>query len=239
MPVPIVIDLSHWNTISSSLKPAAESGIVGVIHKATEGASNVDKKVDARYALAKQAGLLWGLYHFLRPGDQRAHARHFISIASQFGDDQTLLAADHEDAKVSLSDLKVFLREVEALSGRYPVIYSGHVLKDQLKGKEDPEIASYRLWLAQYSSQPVLPPGFDAYWIWQYTDKGEVAGVNPPTDLNAGDAADVRARWSGSGVSRPGPAPSPEPEEEKTVTVAITAPDNVLVEVIVNGELVS
>ena len=39
---PAFIDLSHHNVIPQSLKPAKQSGIVGVIHKATEGTSYVD-----------------------------------------------------------------------------------------------------------------------------------------------------------------------------------------------------
>jgi lysozyme len=240
MPTPIVIDLSHHNTIPESLVPAANAGIVGVIHKATEGGSYVDGDVDSRWYLTKEAGMLWGLYHFMRPGDQKAHAKHFVNVATANGDQYTLLAADHEDAAVSLTDLKTWLAEVERLTGRKPIIYSGHVLKDQLKGKADATLSTYLLWLAQYSSSPTLPPGFSSTWLWQYSDKGSVPGVQAPTDVNAGDAADVKARWSGGAAQpippEPQPAPSPEPAE---VVIDIATTPGVVVTVRVNDEVMS
>lgn len=231
MPTPIVIDLSHHNSIPQGLEDAKKAGVIGVIHKASESTSYVDSDVDARWYLAKRAGMLWGLYHFLRPGDMEKQAQHFVDVALKNGDDHTLLAADHEDAGVSLDDLYEFLCEVERLTGRIPVIYSGHVLKDQLAGKPDSRFSSYRLWLAQYSSSPTLPPGFDKYWLWQYSDQGTVPGVSPPTDLNAGDANEVIHDWSGIVE----PMPTPEPEPAPVVFVNIQAPPNVEVIVHING----
>lgn len=234
MPVPIVIDLSHHNTIPVGLEEAKAYGIVGCIHKATEGGSYVDSDVDARWFLAQRAGMLWGLYHFMRPGDQVLHAQHFVKQAELYGDANTLLVADHEDPGVSLDDLLIWLEEVEALTDRVPMVYSGHVLKDQLKGKPDHRFDKYRLWLAQYGNNPVLPPGWMNFWLWQYTDQGSIPGVNPPVDLNAGDVLQVMAEWSGAIVE---PLPPPEPPLEiPVVTVDIQAPEDVVVVIKVNGQ---
>lgn len=231
MPTPIVIDLSHHNSVPVSLMDTAKAGIIGVIHKATEGASYVDDMVDNRWFFAKQAGLLWGLYHFMRPGDMKQQAKFFVDTARKNGDDNTLLCADHEDTGVSLKDLKVWLAEVERLSGRKPIIYSGHVLKGQLPSGGDPEISKYLLWLAQYASKPTLPPGFKSYWLWQYTDSGTIAGVTPPTDLDAGDVEAVRRLWSGSGK----PVPEPEPAEPAEITVDFSAKPGCILHIYVNG----
>lgn len=233
MPTPIVIDLSHHNTIPESLIDTAASGIVGVIHKATEGSTYVDNMVDNRWYLAKQAGLLWGTYHFMRPGDMKKQAAFYVDITNKNGDENTLLCADHEDEGVSLNDLKVWLKEVERLTGRKPIIYSGHVLKGQLPSGGDPEISGYLLWLAQYASKPTLPPGFARYWLWQYTDEGSVPGVKPPTDLNDGVREDVVAAWSGSGEPMPGPTPEPEPVAGE-VHIEVTTTPGVSVTVVVN-----
>lgn len=187
MPTPKVIDLSHHNSIPKDLSAAKAVGIIGCIHKCTEGKSYVDNKVDSRYYLATQAGMVWGLYHFLRPGNMREQANFFINTADKMNaiDDNTLFAADHEDDRVSFDDLMTFLHEVEGITRRVPVIYSGHVLKDQLKqnGKKYP--SRYRLWIAQYGSKVTLPIGCEAYYMWQYSDKASVAGITPPTDVNA------------------------------------------------------
>jgi GH25 family lysozyme M1 (1,4-beta-N-acetylmuramidase) len=68
MPKPIVIDLSHHNVIPHDLNDARASGIAGVIHKVTDGLSFVDEKFNSRYSLARDANMLFGAYHFLRPG---------------------------------------------------------------------------------------------------------------------------------------------------------------------------
>lgn len=244
MPVPIVIDLSHHNTIPESLLAAKQAGIIGVIHKATEGASYVDEMVDNRFYLAKQAGMLWGLYHFMRPGNMKQQASFFVDVARKNGDEHTLLAADHEDTGVSLNDLKVWLKEVERLTGRKPAIYSGHVLKQQLGTHVDPELSTYLLWLAQYATKPTLPPGFASAWLWQYTDAGTVPGVKSPVDLNAGNVEVVKKQWAGSGE----PAPIPEPGEPEVlvevnnddgvgvITLTMTPSAGVKVTLLVNGK---
>jgi len=194
---PIVIDLSHWNTVPSSLEEAARSGIVGVIHKASEGTGTVDSKAEARASLARDAGLAFGLYHFIRPGNVSGQVDNFLSVVSRLGTDRTLLALDYEDSVVTLSECEQWLKQVEAKTQTRPVIYSGHVLKEMLKGQRHGVLNedNYKLWLAQYASEAVLPIGWSKYWLWQYTDKGTVPGVEPPTDLNAGDVNEVLAYW--------------------------------------------
>jgi lysozyme len=232
IPMTLVIDLSHHNTIPASLIPAREAGVRGLIHKATEATGFVDKKVQARYVLAKEAGLLWGLYHFMRPGKIHEQAKYFLSAARNLGvlDDNTLLACDHEDENVSLEDVLIFMKIVEIEAIRAPVLYSGHVLKEQMAKKPVMELTQYRLWLAQYSSKATMPKGWSAYWLWQYTDKGEVPGIDPPTDLNKYDASeeDLRIEWSGR---EEGLAPPVAPlEGAKVVTVTVPEGVEVVVE---------
>lgn len=231
-PTPHVIDISHWQVIDPDLKGAADAGIWGVIHKATEGQSYIDPKYPARQHLADQAGLLFGAYHFLRPGDMDAQAAHFVSVAGIHED--MLYAADHEDPGVSLEDLKRFMHRVDELIGRPDscVLYSGHVLKEQLAGVADPELSKRRLWLAHYADEPHLPPGFQEYFLWQYTDEGQLPGITPAVDLNAyeGIRAELEVEWLGveslPPLPRP-PKPTPDPEpapQVVTVTIRITVP---------------
>jgi lysozyme len=216
MPTARVIDLSHHNTVPESLKPARESGIWGVIHKATEGTGFVDSKLGARFALAQDAGMLWGAYHFLRPGNMAQQADFFVKTMAPYTDYKTLFACDYEVSGITLSDVRDFMDLVEEATGRACVLYSGHVLKEAL-AKENPTwLAERRLWLAQYASSPTVPSGF-ALWLWQYSDKGEVPGITPPTDVNAyaGTVDELEASWSGRDAE---PAPPPE----NAVSIQIT-----------------
>lgn len=227
---PAFIDLSHHNVIPDSLRPAAEAGILGVIHKATEGTSFVDDKMSARHHLASDAGLLWGLYHFVRPGEIEEQARHFIRTFRDDCDYNTLACLDWEDSGVSIQDALLWLQIVEDDLKCAPVVYSGHVLKEALASGPAPEIVGYRLWLAQYADRPDLPPGYTDLWAWQYTDVGEVPGILPPTDLNAfnGTVEELRESWSGAHDEI-----KPKPPETKIVRVIV--PEGVEV-VVVSAE---
>lgn len=227
MPTPIVVDLSHHNTIPSSLMPAYQAGIRGVIHKMSEGTSMTDSKVDSRRHLALEAGMLWGLYHFVRPGSMDAQVTYFVGQAekAKVCDDQTLWVLDHEDARVSVDDAITFLKLLEQATGRVPVIYSGHVLKEQVAGKARPELARYPLWLAQYGTKAVLPNGYTEYWLWQYTEAGHCPGINSPVDLNhyEGTAGELTYDWIGE-------APAPE-APSSALEVIVYAPSGVKVTV--------
>jgi lysozyme len=233
MPTPVVIDISHHNTIPSSLKDTKAAGIVGVIHKATEGSSYKDDKLAARYSLAKDAGMAWGGYHFVRPGDMVKQADFFVNVMKSYSDENTLYVLDWEDAGVKSADALKFLQRLEDLTGRSPVLYSGHVCKED----PNPALADYRLWLCHYTmsgAQPTLPKYFTKWWLWQYTDQGKIAGVNPPTDLNAYDGitSQLLAEWAGGDVI---PAPTPPVTSDVTISLDVKAPPGVRVVVNVTG----
>jgi lysozyme len=224
----LVIDLSHWNTVTSWSKVKG-AGIMGVIHKATEGSSYVDDTYHERKKAAQAEGLLWGAYHFLRPGNMEAQVDHFIDTVGPID----IYAADHEDPGVSLDDLKVFLNRIEAATGISPVIYSGHVIKEQVGSSNDPELAQYRLWLAQYSSSPSWPTKiWPKWWLWQHTDQGDCPGIEGDTDLNQydGTAQQLVDDWVGAE-----PVPEPEPEMAQ-VTVTISVIGNATVKVITDED---
>jgi GH25 family lysozyme M1 (1,4-beta-N-acetylmuramidase) len=130
---------------------------------------------------------------------------------SEVGNNLDLYAADHEDGGVSLDDLKVFLREVKQLTGKSPIIYSGDLLKEQLGDRVDSELSQYRLWLAEYTSgTPTWPQAtFPQWWLWQYTERGECAGIPGNSegnlDLNkyAGTEQQLIKEWSGKASPEP------------------------------------
>jgi len=229
--IPNVIDLSHHNTIPSSLVPAYEAGIYGVIHKATQGTGFVDSKVYARYKLAREAGMAWGIYHYMDTSNVQQQVDWFVSKSEASGvlDRATLVACDYEESAVSIEAVVEFMQRLEAMVERSPVIYSGHVLKEKLESKADPRLSKYRLWLAQYGSVAELPPGWYNYWLWQYSDKGVVPGIDPPTDLNQfwGTRDQLMDQWVGKAPLPPinvGADPT-----EKVVHITIKVPKGVTV----------
>lgn len=215
----MVIDLSHWNTITNPAQ-IKSSGVEGIIYKATEGVSYKDSTYQKAKNSASQYGFLFGAYHFLRPGDMRQQADHFVRTAGEID----LYAADHEDEGVTLDHLKIFLEQIHKATGKLAVIYSGHVLKQQLGDRYDKDLARHRLWLAQYTNGA---PSWNrrtwpTWWIWQHTDKGSLPGISGAVDLNYYDGTpqQLTAEWAGE------PA---VPPEETEVVVKVTVPRGVKV----------
>jgi len=199
---PLVVDLSHYQSVRDWSAVHA-SGIRGVINKATEGPGMIDKTFALRRSPATAAGLLYGAYHFLRPGDVQTQVSHFLGTAGPH--EGLLLAVDHEDPKVPLSALKEFCVLVRAAVGRYPILYSGFLAKQQLGPAHDPLLAQVKLWLSHYSSNPKWPPTWSAPWLWQFT--GDGIGPGPHTisgidgdgldiDSFAGTADQLSAEWA-------------------------------------------
>lgn len=195
---PRVIDLSHHNTVSPDLKGAAAAGVIAVIHKMTEGTSMVDEKAKSRKFLADDAGLKFGLYHFLHAGDMKAQAQFFFNKAQGIADDNTLWACDFEVPNVKLSQVADFMEALAALTGKPPVLYSGSFLKDAIgRGESAAELVQYRLWLCHYYGPSYkLPKGWEKYWLWQYSDKGTVPGTDVgKTDVNYFEGEDSDLIW--------------------------------------------
>src|SRR5215813_669893 len=64
-PLNVVIDISHHNG-NVDLAKAKEDGILGVIQTATQGQTFKDPTYERNRQKAKDAGLLWGAYHWKR-----------------------------------------------------------------------------------------------------------------------------------------------------------------------------
>lgn len=184
----VVIDLSHHNR-TVDLARAKAAGIVGVIHKASQGVRMRDSKYAANCAQAVASGLLWGAYHFGVNGSGRAQAEHFLSVVNPTPD--TLLVLDYEpnatpQATMSLGQAREFVECVVAETGRWPGLYSGALIKEQLRNKPvDQVLAKCWLWIAQYGPRVRgIPPTWNTHTMWQYTQTGRVDGIPGAVDRN-------------------------------------------------------
>lgn len=173
MPDPInaVVDISHHNG-DVNLQLAKADGIIGVIHKATQGTTMADPMYQTNRTKALNEELLWGAYHFGTGGDGAAQAQFFLNVVGTF--DNTLLVLDFEQntdgASMSLADARAFVTEVNQVTGRFPGLYSGSYIKQLLGSAKDPVLAQCWLWLPEYGPTPVVPANWPAWTMWQYTD---------------------------------------------------------------------
>ena len=82
------------------------------------------------------------------------------------------------------------------------MLYSGHYVKGLLGTGGDPVLSQCPLWLAQYGPTAVVPPNWQTWTLWQYTDGGVgpephgIAGVGRcDRDKFNGDADMLRTFW--------------------------------------------
>lgn len=202
---PLVTDLSHHNNVTS-YSEMKKAGLIGIIHKATQGTSNVDKRYVLRKERAQEAGMLWGAYHFATGAPVESQVNHFLKTVGDTSD--TLLCLDFEPnpagSSMTLRQAKDWLSLVEKRTGQRAVIYSGHWIKQSLGDKKDELLARHKLWLCQYGKKAVVPKNWDNYWLWQYAADGEgqlprtVKGVDGYPDLNVhykNDPDLLRKEW--------------------------------------------
>ncbi|HUN94163.1 MAG TPA: glycoside hydrolase family 25 protein [Burkholderiaceae bacterium] len=203
----VVIDLSHHNQ-TVDFAQVKGAGILGVIHKATQGVAFVDPTYADRRALASRAGLLWGAYHFGTASDGVQQAQAFLKAV---GDPTNLLLVlDFENnmtgPSMTLEEARAFVTHVQQATNRYPAFYCGQYFKELMGTGTDPILAQCPLWLAQYGPTAVVPPNWPTWTLWQYTDGAqgdgpyEVAGVGRvDRDVyNGSSAADLQKLWTGS-----------------------------------------
>lgn len=208
MPDPLnaVVDLSHHNG-NVDLQLAKADGVVGVIHKATQGTTGVDPMYQTNRAKAAAAGLLWGAYHFATGDDGVAQAQHFLDVVGTF--DNTLLVLDLEanptGPSMSLNNARAFVTQVNQATGRFPGLYSGSFIKELLGSNKDPVLAQCWFWLAQYGPNAVVPANWPTWTMWQYTDGAsgpqphQVNGIGHcDRDKFNGGEDQLRALWQGT-----------------------------------------
>lgn len=184
------IDISHHNGEIDFGKLAGEESDVSFLYiKATEGTDYIDPGFIRNSRGALRSGIPSGAYHFFRyDTDGELQALNFIRALR--GRNFTLPPAidvedwgnpdGHATAKIveRLRSMTACLLQ----EGYRPVIYTNlqgyHRL---IKGNFD----SFPLWISSFSDPPLDTDPENLRWsVWQYSHRGDVAGISAPTDLN-------------------------------------------------------
>ena len=180
------IDVSGWQG-KINYKEVKEAGIEIVYMKSSEGTSYVDSHFNENYENAKANGLKVGFYHYVdarNAKDAVEEAKFFVSVISGKVPD-CKLAMDFENfGNLTYEEINeigiTFMKTVENLSKKEMIIYSDAY--NALK-VFDGELLKYPLWVAQYDVEKPEPNYKWNTWAgWQYTDVGEVYGINTHVD---------------------------------------------------------
>jgi len=181
------IDVSHHQGAVDWLRVAG-ADIHFAFIKASEGGDHLDTRFEENWREAGNAGITRGAYHFFTfctPG--AVQADHFLDVVSP-ALDVLPPAVDVEFAGnckswTSIDDIRrelgVLLGRLEAAWGRPPVLYITSESEERvISGHFD----EYPVWVRSVFFRPA---GRNPRWLfWQYTDQGEVPGIETPVDLN-------------------------------------------------------
>jgi len=180
------IDVSGWQG-SINYEQVKNSGIEIVYMKSSEGSNFVDPYFNQNYTNAKDNNLKIGFYHYVTAKSEEEaieEAKFFVStIVGKRPDCR--LAMDFESfGDLSIDEINeiglTFMKTVENLSGKEVIIYSN--TNDAINVFSG-ELTNYPLWVAQYQVEQPTPNGKWSTWAgWQYTDLGEISGINGYVD---------------------------------------------------------
>ena len=135
------------------------------------------------YAQPKQAPARAGAlcHYFTETSSGDVQAANFINnVKLETGDLPPVVDIEEEpkDATAFSTELKKLILRLEDHYGVKPIIYSyskyiGRYLQDSF-------FDDYKLWIAHYEvEEPKVSRGWT---IWQYTDKGDIPGINEDVD---------------------------------------------------------
>lgn len=220
----ICVDISHYQKGFNFAKFKASGGL-GVILKATEGATIRDSSYPTFRPQALAQGLKVATYHFFRSSDPIAQANFYLSTAVPENGERVV--CDWEDNACTPQMVIGFFKAIRA---RRPdlqlTVYSGHVAKEMLGSERNDWLAdNTSLWLCQYTTGKISWP--TATWpqwsLWQYSDQLAAPGFNGPVDRNRFNGADSQfLKWMGPAGAAP-PEPEPPIAESPLVNVTLAA----------------
>src|SRR5262249_42107986 len=149
-PLNVVIDLSHYNEVTS-FPDIKAGGIVGVIHKATQGLDDRDPKYRLHRERAIAACVWGGDFPVGAHTDAGARPRFFLSVVDP--GPQDLLALDFEqngEDTMTLAQAEQFVTEVFRETGRYPGFYSDSLVGSLLSEGVNETLRQCWFWRAEY-----------------------------------------------------------------------------------------
>lgn len=182
------IDVSHhqgridWPAV-------AGQGIAFAYIKATEGTDFRDRRFQENREGAAFDGIAWGAFHFFTfctPGTEQA-GNYLEVLGADRGDLPPAADVEFggnckrwESIEKIRGELRIFLDEVEAVTGRKPVIYATGESYERIVAGNFPD---HPLWIREI----IREPGAERYgeWtVWQYANRGRLNGIEGPVDLN-------------------------------------------------------
>ena len=153
----------------------ASSDVDIVYIKATEGMTYVNPCLKAQYNNAKANGKKVGFYHYLRNNGPINEAKSFLNTIQGLEADCKYCIDAETNFNGASSSVRQFADYLKS-QGKEPVLYTGAWFYENTL---DSTVKDLPLWVAAYGqARPNL-----ASIGWQYSDKGNINGVNVDLDV--------------------------------------------------------
>jgi lysozyme len=179
------LDVSHFQGNIDWLQ-IAKGGLSFAFVKATEGLHTFDAMFADNWKRMSGAGIIRGAYHFFHPElDGAGQARHFLATVQVVDGDMPpvidIELSNNIPGTEIIKGVSTWLDIVSKATNRKPIIYTGPSFWNSTMNDQ---FGDYPLWIAQYAESPKIPKGWNDWTFWQYTEKGQIAGVGGNVDLN-------------------------------------------------------
>ncbi len=170
----------NWKQVKKGLP---EDAFVYI--KCTEGATYSDRNYKANASGAKAQGLHIGGYHYFRMiSSAHDQFKNFKKALDTIGPDLIPMVDvetnDGKEIKVLQDSLQVFLNLLEKEYGAKPMIYGTMRSYNTYCA---PKFNKYPLYIGRYGDKAPVVNGPSHYTIWQYSEKGSIAGIKKSADL--------------------------------------------------------
>jgi len=219
-----IIDISFYQVPSAINYDLLASQVSGVILRAAYS-NYKDTAFERHYSELTARGVPLGAYHYIIGSAgiiAQSNAFNAITDGKEFRLGRWI---DVEDTRSGTRLYRNNVLDYAALQpdmgiytskGAWNAIMGGAYLTDR------------KLWVAHYTSNPypLLPTGWDSWWLWQFTSSGRLPGYAGNLDTNRfnGDDADFAA-WIGD-LPIPEPPPEPPTEDKLFDARVVTTPPN-------------
>ncbi|MCG7537526.1 GH25 family lysozyme [Pseudoalteromonas sp. OOF1S-7] len=179
------VDVSHYQG-AVDWQQVANTGVQFVYIKATDGITYRDPAFYSHLKGAQAAGLQVGAYHFFEPDDDPTkQVENFVTTVQGVG--LTLMpmldveiTSNRSPEQISNGVAK-FIATLQQRTGCQTILYSyGDFWQKNLSS----QFANQPFWLADYADSPSVPEQAKAWWLWQYSDSAQLAGVNTQVDVD-------------------------------------------------------
>ncbi len=154
--------------------------------KATEGVLLEDPMFEDNWKDARKSGIIRGAYHYFLPNiSPKMQARNFISnVKLNKGDLPPVVDIEETNGKtkkVIVSQLKLYIKELEYHYRVKPIIYSNiNFIENYLAD----DFSAYKFWVAHYYCDELIVEERINWLFWQHNDKAGLFGCGYNVDVN-------------------------------------------------------